>query len=146
MTNILDIDSLVSEARKNGNKVELQVYQNIKAKKLELKTAKNAKEYTIDVEISMLQKMHKELLEDLATAQAADRFNLIEEAQNQINVIEKLLPAPVSADDIKSEVQKWIDANGAIEKKNQGLCIKAVKSALSGADGKLVSEIVRSYL
>ena len=69
----------------------------------------------------------------------------IEEAQ--IKVLSEFLPAEVS----KEEIEKaFIDTVAKLglgkEKKNMGTLIKALKEVYPGADGKLISEVVREGL
>jgi uncharacterized protein YqeY len=67
-----------------------------------------------------------------------------------------LLPEPVTALDIYEELRYWAEKNHYINeeiaaeiqipKKEMGIAIKYVKSKLPTADGKIVSEVVKSCL
>ena len=58
--------------------------------------------------------------------------------------IEKLLPAtPTEEDVVKYVSEKYPDG---IDKKQMGVVIKEVKSALVGVDGSIVANIVKSRL
>ena len=57
---MVDINKLIMESMKSGNKVASETYKLLKAKILEFKTAKNAKEYTDAEEINLIKKMIEE--------------------------------------------------------------------------------------
>jgi uncharacterized protein YqeY len=71
-------------------------------------------------------------------------MDLVENEQKEIDIINELLPAVPTEDDIKN----YLATNypNGVEKKSMGLVIKAIKEALVGADGKMVSELVKNVL
>ena len=129
---MLDINNLIMCAMKARNKVALETYKMLKAKILEFKTAKNAKEYDESAEISLIQKMVQERLDSANIYKENGRHDLADGELAQADVLSELLP-PIPTED-------------GIEKKSMGLVIKEVKEALIGADGKLISECVKSRL
>ena len=138
------INEMIMSARKAHNTVEAETYKMVKAKFLEFKTAKNAKPLDDAAEINIIQKMVKERKEDVDMFTKANRKDLIDSTNAEIVVLEKLLPAIPTSDDIENYITKHYP-NG-IEKKQMGVVIKEIKSVLIGADGNTVATIVKNHL
>ena len=141
---MINIDELIKTEMKSGDKSALETYKLVKTKITEFKTQKNAPEYTEAVEIGILQKMVKERRETAQIYRDNQREDLATREETEAKVIEKLLPKPVTEEDITKYVLE--NYPSGIDKKQMGLVIKEIKNALVGADGGLVSRIVREYL
>lgn len=141
---MLDINKLIMESMKAHDKVSSETYKLIKAKILEFKTQKNAPEYTEEAEIKLLQKMSKERKETAEVYKTNNRNDLAEAELAQAKVIDALLPAVPTEED----VIKYVNDNypDGIDKKLMGNIIKEVKTALIGADGSIVAKVVKSKL
>lgn len=139
-----NIDNMIMTARKTGNRIEADTYKLFKAKMLEFTTAKNAGVLNDAAEITIIQKMVKELAEDISTYTAAGRHSLVEEASAQHDILTKLLPPIADA----ATVEAWVVTTygDVIEKSKMGIVIKAIKAIYIGFDGKLASEIVKRHL
>lgn len=153
---MLNIDECIKNSLKSKNEVELKVYRNLKAKILEFKTAKNAKPYTDEEELKLISKECKLREDAILEFSKADRQDLISEYRSELEVLKKLLPAPVSKSEIYDELLYWSEKNYFINreiayeieipKKEMGTAIKYLKSKFPTADGKLISEIVKSCI
>lgn len=141
---MIDINAKIMEAMKSHNKVESETYKLLKAKILEFKTAKNAKEYNETEEINLIRKMIDDRMNSAEIYKNNNRQDLANDELAQADVLQALLPALPTEDDIREYLNEHY-SNG-IEKKQMGLVIKEVKEALVGADGKLVSECVKNIL
>lgn len=141
---MIDINKLIMEAMKSHDKVASETYKLLKAKILEFKTAKNAKEYTDSEEINLIRKMIDERKTTAEIYNNNNRNDLAEEELKQMNVLQALLPKLPTEDDVK----EWLSTNypNGIEKKEMGLVIKKIKEDLIGADGKMVADIVKNNL
>ena len=141
---MLDINRLIMESMKAHDKVSSETYKLIKAKILEFKTQKNAPEYTEEAEIKLLQKMSKERKETAEVYKTNNRNDLAEAELAQAKVIDALLPAVPTEED----VVKYVNDNypDGIDKKLMGNVIKEVKIALIGVDGSIVAKVVKSKL
>ena len=53
---MLNLDNLIAVSMKNGDKVSLKVYRNLKSKVLEYKTSKGAKPYSDEIEFQIISK------------------------------------------------------------------------------------------
>jgi len=136
---MLNIDNLIAEAMKAGNIPARDTYRLIKTKILEYKTSKNAKPYDESAEIKLLQKMKKELQDDIEIFKGKSD-NLVSEYSHQLEIIKSLLPAEVTPEQIKTVVSEY----GNYTMKEMGKVIKFVKEKLPTADGALISAIVKN--
>lgn len=153
---MIEIDNLIKDALKNKRTVELKVYRNLKADIMAFKTQKNAPEYTEAAEISILRKYATKMEDAEKQYSQADREDLATECREELEVLKKLLPKPIEAQDINSILAGWCVRNNfvnteneskiEIPKKSMGLAIKAMKEVFPTADGKIISEVVKQYI
>ena len=141
---MIDINNLIMTAMKAHDKVASETYKLLKAKILEFKTAKNAKEYNESEEINLINKMISDRKNTADIYIQNNRKDLADAELAQAKVLSDLLPVLPTKKDILVYLNKYYP-NG-IEKKSMGLVIKEVKGALIGADGKLVSECVKAII
>lgn len=141
---MVDINNLIMSAMKAKDKVASETYKMLKAKILEFKTAKNAKEYTDAEEINLIRKMIEERKATALIYEANNRKDLMDAELAQADVLQKLMPKIPTKEDIEEYLNEYYSSG--IEKKSMGLVIKEVKEALIGADGKLISECVKNRL
>lgn len=159
---MLDVDDLIKGSMKSRNRTELRAYKNLKAEIQAFKTAKNAKPYDEVAEISIIKKYCEKLEKSILSFSEAHREDLVAEYSDELEVLRKLLPEPVSESDICSFIgsdeeyfsqftEEYLDESGKvtrgiqIPKKEMGNAIKHLKSKFPQADGKLISTIVKEY-
>lgn len=158
---MIDIDNLIMQARKEQKKKKLQAYQNVKAELQVAMKAKNAKVFNEQSQLEVINKYAKKLQDAILTFIEGNRQDLAAEYREELSIVQKLLPKPVTRSDIndfivsdenfsdqffikyKNEENKEVIG---IEKKNMGNAIKAVKAKFPTADGKLISDIIKSLL
>ena len=153
---MIEIDNLIKDALKNKQTVELKVYRNLKADIMAFKTQKNAPEYNDATEISIIRKYATKMEDAEKQYSQAGREDLATECREELEVLKKLLPKPVEAQDINSILAGWCVRNNFINteneskieipKKSMGLVIKAMKEVFPTADGKIISEVVKQYV
>jgi len=141
---MLDVNKLIMGAMKAHDKVASETYKLLKAKILEFKTAKNAREYNDSEEITLINKMISDRANSAEIYLQNDRKDLADAEYAQMKVLQDLLPALPTKEDIEVYLSEHYP-NG-VEKKQMGIVIKEVKAALLGADGKLVSECVKNII
>ena len=141
---MIDINKKIMEAMKAHDKVASETYKLLKAKILEFKTAKNAKEYNDTEEINLIRKMIDDRMNSAEIYKNNNRQDLANDELAQADVLQALLPALPTEDDIREYLYEHYPQG--IEKKQMGLVIKEVKINLLGADGKLISECVKNIL
>lgn len=141
---MLDVNKLIMGAMKAHDKVASETYKLLKAKILEFKTAKNAKEYTEAEEINLIRKMIQERQDSICIYLENNRGELADNEWAQVRVLEALLPQLPTKEDIQNYLnEKYPDG---VEKKQMGIIIKEIKEALVGVDGKLASKCVKEIL
>lgn len=143
---MIDIDKLIMETMKSGDRTALDTYKLVKAKFLEFKTAKNAKPLDEIAQMQILNKMVKERKESAAIYSENGRQDLADKELAEIGVIEKLLPKPVTEDEIKAKIESHIELGIEPSMKNMGTIIKCVKEAYPNADGATVSRLVKERI
>ena len=143
---MLNIDELIKESLKNKKTVELKAYRNLKSEITLAKTAKNAMGFNEAVKLEDAEKQYSQ----------AGREDLASEYRDELEVLRKLLPEPIEAQDINSILAGWCVKNNfvnteneakiEIPKKSMSLAIKAMKEVFPTADGKMISEVVKQYV
>lgn len=89
-------------------------------------------------------KAKQSAMEDFKTG---DREDLVEEAQNEINLLKKYLPEQLSEDELTTIIKEVVAEVAATSMKDMGKVMGLVNPKVKGkADGKTVSTIVKSLL
>ena len=89
-------------------------------------------------------KKRKEAIEQF---RAGGREELAQKEKSEMDILLTYLPAQLSEDEVRAEIQKTIAETGATGVKDMGRVIGAVMAKLKGrADGGLVSKIVKELL
>ena len=103
---------------------------------------------TEEEEVQVILKEIKQTKETLDTT-PADRTDIIEECTKRLSVLEEYAPKMMDTEEIKAVIQEVLSALGidAPTAKDKGRIMKELMPRVKGkADGKLVSEIVASFL
>jgi uncharacterized protein YqeY len=138
----------MKEAMKAKEEARLRGLRAIKAEIIKAKTEPGAGgEISADTELKMLQKMVKQRRDSLEIYQQQNRQDLVQREQEEINVIEQFLPAQLSQEDLKAELQQIIAETGASSAADMGKVMGAATKKLAGrADGKAISAAVKELL
>lgn len=141
---MIDINKKIMEAMKAHDKVASETFKLLKAKILEFKTSKNAREYNDSEEIALINKMISDRVTSADIYLQNNRQDLADDEYAQIRVLQELLPDLPTKEDI--EVYLYNNYPDGIEKKNMGLVIKEIKEKLVGANGKDVADCVKEKI
>jgi hypothetical protein len=138
----------MKEAMKEKDEAGLRALRGIKAEIIKAKTEPGAGgQVSEEAEIKMLQKMVKQRKDALEIYQQQNRADLVQKEQEEINVIEKFLPAQLSEEELKKELQEIILETGAASPADMGKVMGAATKKLAGrADGKAISAAVKELL
>jgi len=119
----------------------------VKAAMMNRKIDKGA-ELDDDDMLKLLRSLVKQRKDSVEQYEKAGRKDLVDKEQAEITVIESYLPQPATEAEIQQAVAAAIAETAATSMKDMGKVMKATQTALAGknADGKLVSEIVKSKL
>lgn len=152
---MIDIDFLIKQARLQRNNRHLLYYQNVKSEFVKFEKEKGNILDEI-AQIKILSKYCKKMEDAEKQYSQANREDLATECREELDVLKKLLPKPVEAQDINSILAGWCVRNNFINteneskieipKKSMGLAIKAMKEVFPTADGKIISEVVKQYV
>jgi uncharacterized protein YqeY len=152
---MINIDELIKQSRLCRDSKSLLYYQNIKTEFVKFEKEKG-NSLSEETQFKILSKYCKKLEDAEKQYSQADREDLATECREELEVLKKLLPKPVEAQDINSILAGWCVKNNfvnteneskiEIPKKSMGLAIKAMKEVFPTADGKIISEIVKQYV
>ena len=140
-----DLNKLLAAAMKENFRPAITVLRDIKTSIMNWETAKEnvGKTLTYSDEVRILKKLQAQYNETARLCDDGKHYDLVQEARINAAYIEQFLPEEVSERDIRA----CIESSGIeFDKKNMGALIKYVKGQYSTADGKLVSEVVKTYL
>jgi hypothetical protein len=120
----------------------------IKAAIILAKTEKGfSGEITEDAEIKILQKLLKQRKDSLEIFNKENRPDLAQKEKEEIAVIEKFLPTPLTEDELRVELRKIIADSGAIGPSDLGKVMGIASKSFAGkADGKTISSLVKELL
>ena len=148
MTLFDQISKDIVAAMKAKDKVRLEALRNVKKLFLEAKTAPGANdELTDEAAMKILSKLTKQGKDTAALYVSQNREDLANEELAQVAVIESYLPAPLSEEELRIEIQKIIEQTGATMAKEMGKVMGVATKSLAGkADGKAISALVKELL
>lgn len=119
----------------------------IKAAILLAKTDGSGQEITPEREIQILQKLVKQRRESMEIYEREKREDLAHTEREEIAVIEKYLPQPLSAEELEEALRAIIAETGAAGPKDLGKVMGQASKRLAGkADGKAISEMAKKLL
>ncbi|MEA2049284.1 MAG: GatB/YqeY domain-containing protein [Campylobacterota bacterium] len=97
--------------------------------------------------IKLIQKGIKQREEAITQYKTANRDDLIEVEQNQIDIFSLYLPKQLSDEELESIIQDIIKQTGATTMKDMGKVMNPAKEKVGGsADGKRINIIVKKLL
>ena len=138
----------MKDAMKAKNEGQLRGLRAIKAEIIKAKTEPGAGgEVSAEGELKLLQKMVKQRKDSLEIYNQQGRDDLAQKEQEEIAVIERFLPAQLSEEELKAELQAIIAETGASSPADMGKVMGAATKKLAGrADGKAISAAVKDLL
>jgi hypothetical protein len=144
----IKVNDQIKEAMKAKDEAALRTLRAIKSAIIIEKTSEGfSGEMNEASELKMLQKLAKQRRDSLNIFEQQNREDLAAKEREELNIIEKFLPAQMSADDLKNAIQQIIEQVGATSAADMGKVMGVASKQLAGkADGKLISEMVKSIL
>jgi uncharacterized protein YqeY len=138
----------MKEAMKARNEASLRSFRAIKAEIIKAKTEPGAGgEINADTEFKLLQKMVKQRKDALDIYKQQNRKDLAQIEQEELDIISKFLPAQMSEEDLKKELQQIITETGASSPVDMGKVMGIATKKLAGkAEGKAISATVKELL
>lgn len=142
------ISSDIVAAMKAKDKMRLLALRNVKKFFIEAKTAPGANdELTDEAALKILAKLAKQGRETAQVYTEQNRPDLAEDELKQVQVIEAYLPKQMEGEELRAAVAAVIAEVGATSMADMGKVMGRATKALAGkADGRAISEMVRSLL
>ncbi|APT17825.1 GatB YqeY domain protein [Amylolactobacillus amylotrophicus DSM 20534] len=133
-------------AMKAHDKVALDTIRMIKSalanKKIEL-----GHDLTEEEEVAVLSTEMKQRRDSLAEFEKGNRTDLVEKVQEEMKIVERYLPAQMSAEEVGKLIDSVIEETGATGKADFGKVMKTLMPKVKGkADGGLVNQLVNQKL
>jgi uncharacterized protein YqeY len=125
--------------------VRLDAIRSVRAA-ITLREVDKQKELDDGEVIELVRGLRKQKLEAIEMFQAGGRADLVERETAEKAVLESYLPQGPTREVVEQTVTQIISELGASSVKDMGRVMTASKERLSGADGKLLSEVVRAQL
>ena len=141
-----ELEAQLKEAIRSGDSVRKRTLRMIlsAAKLVEVERRGPLDEPAL---LAVLQKEARMRQESIADAGRAGRADLVEDSRAELGLIESLLPRALPSDELEALAKKAIADVGAAAPGDMGRVMKALMPQVQGrADGKAVSELVRSLL
>lgn len=140
--------TLMKEAMKAKDEAMLRGVRAIKAEIIKAKTEPGANgQISEDGEMKMLQKLVKQRKDSLEIFQQQNRADLAQKELEEIAIIERFLPAQLSATELEKEIAAIIVAVGASSMQDLGKVMGVASKQLAGkSDGKAIAAAVKALL
>lgn len=137
----------LKQAMKDKDSVKKDVVQMVRAGILQIEKDNKIESLDDDSVLTVIAKEIKKLNDVLPDFEKGGRQDLIDEANQKINILKAYLPEQLSEDEIKNIIKTVVDEIGACSMKDMGKVMGAVSAKTKGrADNKLVSELVKAFL
>jgi uncharacterized protein len=125
--------------------------RSLRAIKSAIINAKTAEGFSGEIkeedEIKLLQKLVKQRKDSLEIYEKQNREDLAVKEREEIEVIEKYLPAQMNEEELKLYISKVIAETGASSAADMGKVMGMANKQLAGkADGKTIATIVKEML
>jgi uncharacterized protein YqeY len=140
-----DIQGLIVKAMKAKERDAVSVLKMIKTRiSMEKGRRKDAEDLPPEDILKIVKKEMKEVRETLDSVKKAGAEDRMQEEENKLRVLEKLVPPMLSEQEVQSLICEALEEVG---RDNFGNVMKTVMTKAGGkADGKLVSRLVKEAL
>lgn len=147
----MSLEQKVMEELKNAMRAKdeaaLRTLRAIKSAILLEKTSGSNAEITEADEIKMLQKLAKQRRDSLDIYKQQNREDLAVKEEEEIAIIEKFLPQPLTDEELTALLKNIIEKVGATSAADMGKVMgMATKEVAGKADGKTISQKVKELL
>ena len=132
---------------KNREKDKLVVIRMVKAS-LQNEAIKLKKDsLTGDEELTVLSREIKQRKDSLHEFSKANRFDLVDKVQKEIDILDVYLPEQLSEEELQTIVKETITETGASSKADMGKVMSAIMPKVKGkADGAVINRLVSEQL
>lgn len=136
----------LKNAMKNKDEIRKNTVQMVRAGILQIEKDKGT-QVEDDKILEIIAKEVKTKKDALKDFEKAERSDLIEQTNKEIEVLQEYLPKQLTREEIKIELEKIIKQLGASTAKDMGGIMKEAKTKFgASADGKTINEVAKEIL
>ena len=136
----------LKSAMKNKEEVRKNTIQMVRAGILQIEKDKGI-QVEDDKILEIIAKEVKTKKDALKDFEKANRQDLIDQTNEEIEVLQKYLPKQLSKEEIKAELEQIISKLGATTMKDMGAIMKEAKAKMgASADGKTINEVAKEIM
>lgn len=136
----------LKNAMKNKDEIRKNTVQMVRAGILQIEKDKGI-QVEDDKIIEIIAKEVKTKKDALKDFEKAERQDLIDQTNKEIEVLQEYLPKQLSREEIKVELEKIISEIGATTMKDMGAIMKEAKAKMgASADGKTINEVAKEIM
>jgi uncharacterized protein len=149
MTLIERVDADLKEAMRAKDTTKLGVLRMLKSAWKYAAIAKSDAEAELsDAEAAqVIRKQARQRRDSIDSFEKAGRAELVEKEKEELSILNRYLPQPMSADEISKIVRETIAEVGATSRAQMGAVMKALQAKVAGrVDGKALSTEVTRQL
>lgn len=132
--------------------IKLNTLKDLKTKITEFQTSGSGKKYDATAELGILKSMIKQRQKSIEEYKKSSRNDLISKEDEEIKILEKLLPELPNEATIGSTYLEWRQSAVSslefpyITKKEMGNAIRAISEKFELVDKALVSKVIKEYV
>ena len=136
----------LKEAMRSKNEIKKNTVQMVRAAILQIEKDKGI-QVEDDRILEIIAKEVKSKRDALKDFEKAERQDLIDQTNQEIEVLQQYLPKQLSREEIKVELEKIIAEIGATTMKDMGAVMKEAKAKMgTSADGKTINEVAKEIM
>lgn len=131
------------EARKNNSKLDLSVYQRIKAE--QDKYVHSVGQVDEVGQAKILQKLYKDYTVSISEYKKAGRQDLVDNEKAELEVLEKLMPPKMSEEEIREIIMSACDKLGRkVTLADTKILLAELQKDYPGITGKQVVDVIKA--
>ena len=136
----------LKEAMRSKNEIKKNTVQMVRAAILQIEKDKGI-QVEDDRILEIIAKEVKTKRDVIKDFEKAERQDLIDQTNQEIEVLQQYLPKQLSREEIKVELEKIIAEIGATTMKDMGAIMKEAKAKMgASADGKIINEVAKEVM
>lgn len=140
------IDAQLKQSMKDRQEVKVSTLRLIRSG-VKYKEIEDRKPCDDEGVIQVIKKMVKQAYESIEQFKKGNRQDLVQKTEQELAILEPMLPKMLSSEELKSRIEKIIKECGVTSPKQMGEVMKKISQSLGAqADMKEASRIVRDVL
>ena len=136
----------LKDSMKNKNEIRKNTVQMVRAAILQIEKDKGI-QVEDDKILEIIAKEVKTKKDALKDFEKAQRQDLIDQTNKEIEILQEYLPKQLTKEEIKEKLEKIISDLGATSMKDMGAIMKEAKTQMgASADGKTINEVAKEIM